>query len=495
MTTQTPPVAPAPPALKRSPVKGYTPRPIYWLDWREEPDIAAFLRDIPAHDATLFVLGGTDIHDTPPRDWLTAPAAHGWHVTGPRDDHATTYTRDGITVSLYMTAAWFPGADDLDRCRRAYAATQALIRRAWEREAAASARRIHLMPTPAQTGLDLLETVLPHRAEYPCLPSYLQTLIRANFTQGRRELLTLPSVGDVPAVYCLDAKLQYAACVTGMPVGIPYHDNTPVWREMEPAFYRVSATVPAGWDHIGILPTRAEVRGEWRTLYPATPGTEFSSWCSGAELQIAYEHEWPVTIRERIHWPQSSGRQRVPDPLREWKDRLVDLREYCDAASGSDIAPLVSAAIRSLIIHPLGSFHRAETRERHITPYDQSHTIPTASALDALMTEAGVEWWRDRPLSAWARRWQHPEWSAMVWGKARARQTRRGLLVPREWLIASRTDGWWMTTDPGWEYTGKPGSYRLKRVVDGPVTPPVPRFPGDDEPHELLSLMRSARGV
>lgn len=519
-TAETPPVAPAPPTLARAPLLGYRERRLWWLRWRSgtlhdhdgerhlvgAPSLSDVLGTCSAYpgDHTVYVVGGWDAASAPPRAYLTGPDAHGWHRTGPRDDGATTYRRHGTRVDVRMTAAWFADAADLDLCRRAYRCLEALINRAWAAEVAYARHRYQLRSTPAQTGNELLQACLPFGAQYPAPPAEIADLIAHNIPQARRELLTPPDLGSVDRLYCVDAKLMYVRSLTTLPVGEPTRDAVPVHDPSAPGFYRVDVSVPAGWAHIGLAPTQRETpAGELRTVWPSTPGDSFPAWLGSAQVKLLLAHEWPHVIRERILWPQTAGKGRIPDPLHRdknplWRDRLLALREHVETAGArADVSPLVVDALRSILIHTIGTWARRETSIRHFTPYGEEASIPAEGVAwwRTLPTEAGTEWWEEAELSAWSRRFAHPEWAASVWTRGQAWQTLHGLTLPRDWLVASRTDGWWLTHAPDWQYTGRPGSYRLKKLVDGPCSPPVPRYPGDDEPPALFTLLRTARKV
>jgi hypothetical protein len=74
----------------------------------------------------------------------------------------------------------------------------------------------------------------------------------------------------------------------------------------------------------------------------------------------------------------------------------------------------------------------------------------------------------------------HPEWTVQVWGRSRARMllTRyaRGsdvwtgmLAVVPGSVVACKTDGLYLATDPHWPDDGRPGRLRLKGQLSGPI--------------------------
>ncbi|HEV2458442.1 MAG TPA: hypothetical protein VGS80_08750, partial [Ktedonobacterales bacterium] len=81
------------------------------------------------------------------------------------------------------------------------------------------------------------------------------------------------------------------------------------------------------------------------------------------------------------------------------------------------------------------------------------------------------------------RRFTHPEWSVQVWGRCRARMLlAHGAPGRAEWtgmlalapgsVVACKTDGLYLATDPGWPDDGRPGRLRLKRQLPGPISWP-----------------------
>src|SRR5437870_1138919 len=84
--------------------------------------------------------------------------------------------------------------------------------------------------------------------------------------------------------------------------------------------------------------------------------------------------------------------------------------------------------------------------------------------------KAFAPWSRGGPLS-------HPEWSAAIWARCRYRLAKALLSVPRDTLLGCCVDALYLTTDPGWEETGKVGEFRVKGRLAGPL--PAPRTLAD----------------
>ena len=516
----TPHTTPAtPPSLKRVPPRQYSPRPVFWYDpgsvllhqshpqqhvWSLMPYadtlrgaltvVSQWCHANKMREAIIYLTGGHDAASTQSADYYREPLEDGWRIsswrTGPM---AVTYEFMGVRVHVRVAAAWFDEASsDTANVGNAhvvymadeYALLQGILRRHFGSGA-------YLLGTPAQTGLDLLEQSLPYGLELPPLPTELRERIQHNSPQGRNEVLTAPDgpnagIDTLDSLVCYDAKFMYAACISHVPAGPYVHLHDGMAHEnfhLDPwvvGFYRVFATVPEDWHHIGLLPTWEPE--EQKTLYPWQPGQDFESWCTGAELQLAADNGWDFTITEAIIWPDA---QKL-NPLRTWHDKLLKCREWAEAEKH----PLLATALRHILIDALGALARRSVPEHHVTPLDQISTIPH-SAYNRDEKPWGIEWDIDRTLAGWAARFQHPEIPAMVWGRARARLAKFGLSLPVDMLVLARTDAWWVTAQLNMDYVGlahlKPGEWRQKEYLSGPLD--APRDVSD-----ALLLMRRARG-
>lgn len=510
------------PTLKRVPPRHYRGRPIFW----HEPGTCSLLQSEPvwtraftsddsdydlreiliqiaqwcqAHDersAILYLNGGHDAASTMPPDWYRAPLADSWRITSWRTGPmAVTYETLGLTVSVRVAASWFDegaAASDIDTLAHAYHELQDALNQQFSRQHA------YLLGTPAQTGLDLLEQSLPYGLELPILPDDLRETIQHNSPQGRNEVFTAPDaqnahLDELDWLQCYDGKWMYAACLNHIPAGRYVHRvGLQTFDEWAVGFYHFSAEVPSDWAHIGLLPMwdTWDTR-ERKTVYPWQPGQVFEGWATGAELQLAQRSGWEVYVDESIIWPDA---QKL-NPLKSWRDHLVAAREHAEKREQStDLdtqrkARLIATAIRHILIDPIGALARRAGPERHLTPYDQKNTIPEDSYnLD--FYDEGMGWSIDRPLAGWAVRFQHPEISAMVWGRARARLAKFALALPVESLILARTDALWLDCVIAGlpANVAKPGEWRPKEYLPGPHIP-APRDTSD-----ALKLMRQARG-
>jgi len=223
-------------------------------------------------------------------------------------------------------------------------------------------------------GVALAPIVIAKRRAVRALTEDLREKIIHNFGQGRNETFYRDAL--LPQVFEIDGVWMYLSCLRDVPTGPYIHDTV---RELynqgyAPGFYRVQATVPADWAHIGLLPAydekAAKRRSDSKTWYPATPGMEFESWCTSIELRFALEHGWQAKIKERIVWTERSS-----DPFRLWSERLRRLRERCDFLPEPE-RTMLRQAFRGIVLKAIGSFHRHDFKLDGYAPLDLSAEIP-----------------------------------------------------------------------------------------------------------------------
>lgn len=320
---------------------------------------------------------------------------------------------------------------------------------------------VHLLLTPATTGRDLLARCTPEGPGWPCMSADVQTMVRATAGQGRME--TMPSPGPraiLPGLYEYDARMAYAALMRQLPFGEPELLRAPAaadWFDEHPyneGRYRVSWRAPAGWSHPGILPAHGEDEGGPDWVWPLA-GT---GWCGGAELFTAKNAGWTVGVHEALVWPERC------DPFRTWSDRLA--RVLALSIQLPDVEQrMVRSAIRAIILHTIGAIHGAphKTSEYGDQPPDGARKIR--------LLRDGRFAWEVVSSPSWPEM-VHPEWSATIWGRARARlaHSHRGkagfLTVDPRILVAFRTDAVYTTEPTGWDTYDdgtSVGRYRLKR--------------------------------
>ena len=456
------------------------PRELAALDWRtghyvdehgvelfidERASVAQMLDQLPLHTERVLLTGDRPHDDDIAafRAWVTEPV-DGWeprHYLERTTRPVMEWRTEGRHVELIRAASWFGDTDAgpvevLDAMLR----TRQMIDGAWPGAT--------LLRSPATTGRELFIRSIPKGERWAVLPDELQQLVRSTSTQGRIELVW-PG-GELPGLVEYDARVFYAALCAELPAGEPER-----WRGEHPygeyARARLLArwTIPADWDHVGILPHLGPDGWTW----PDTPGNTYEGWIAGVELQLARRWGWTVDVVESLVWP-TKGR-----PLDSWARKLADLAQ----AAEHDGRRLVRAALRSIVLHAIGAF---QGREHVVT---KSADIDTIDELPANATSPRWEGdsivWGETVGQAWPEA-AHPEWCAEVWARARVRlldapapgNTRVGALhVPREQLVGFYTDAIFLTTDPAWPDDGKVGRFRLEMAHHAPLR--APRSIGD----------------
>lgn len=385
----------------------------------------------------------------------------------------------GRKLDIRRAATWFGEGDYT--AHEAREAMTALLPELRQQQAFSGAR---LLTTPGMTGLDLWDRT--HSAgQYPPLSQETQLLIAGTSGQGRIELCTLPEVESVPRFSYVDGRFMYSALTKELGTGLALHDDRDAFAGFQPGRYRVRATVPLDWGHLGLLPLSAlDSYGDAVWRYPATPGEVFETWADGAEIHLAMQRGWSVTILERILL--AAPTKGMPDPLEVWTRNLVTVRnrvseriaveEYSPA-----IGALIVGAVRNILLHGIGAFASRGRPETIIVP--DGEPLP-GDAISRRFRD-GV-WLCTVParLSPWTEEHRHPEWAATVWARARRRllahpvrigseTTLTGALaVPRANVLALRTDALYLADDPGWPDPGRNGVFRLKGALSGPATAP-----------------------
>ncbi len=424
----------------------------------------------------IYLVGGWNAASLPRTEWFAAPS--DWRRTVyHRDPLIAVYKRaDGRKITIYSTAQWFGSCDNASLCRSAYVRLRQLLRSTFD-------PGVDLLGTPARTGLDLLERSLPRNAdgepyEYPILPAEFRETIEHNVGQGRMEFLPpLAAAQSVENLYIVDANWMYAACIRRLPAPPMQHDTCNEYAGYRVGLYHVQFQVPGGWSHIGLLPTwDADAK---KTVYPCDPGERwYDAYVSGEELRVAYDQGWSIRICER--WLFAEERAKNGDFTRSWAEHLRMLRGACTDAREGKIAPLLRSALRALTIKAIGGLHRRGRVEQVETPHDRADEVDPAGVLE--VTPTVIRWQRPIPLAPEMACFNHPEWAALVWCRARARLARAALQLPRESIVALRNDAIVTTFDPGWRDDGKPGTFRVKERL----ALPDGRIPQDERTYRRL---------
>ncbi|MFE6746099.1 hypothetical protein ACFVGM_09625 [Kitasatospora purpeofusca] len=449
--------------------------------------------------------------NTPSERWTTAVgsgrdklAGHFVHQRQPVGRYAPAAAPDGPVTEIRSMGEWFDAdGADVVTCRDAFRLLWQALRRHWDDAV--------LMGSPSQTGRDLWSRTIPTTGRwaggYPVLSEELRGLLHATGGQGRTELLLPPRVPDrLPALVEYDRTFAYAKHLWKSPVGTPRRITAAAFAAMTEAeqvkalmscsHWNIKVTVPQGWNHVGLLP--APVTGDRAWVYPAEPGTTFTTWAGGAEVHLALANHlapWRIEVLGGLLFEDGK-------PLDEWGKRLK--AAWADLTNLSRVhgderqrtaAHLASRAVRSVLLFGLGGFAQ---RPRLV-----SGTTPLGEELPAGVEILG----QDERAVTWQRRagfsrdpYAHPEWAAYVWSGARAalldmkyRQGKEvvahaGALHARPGTVVYfGTDGIALTERQPWPYRGEVGDYLLKGHLTGPVDHPT----GQEEYLKLRGLGRT----
>jgi hypothetical protein len=413
--------------------------------------------------ATLYLVSGRNNDKRPDKKWFAT--THGWHNDLYWKSLTGDYTHEDFTIYLRGTGNFFD--DELRDTNGLYTAFNSLEA---ELENLFNATGCKVLGwTPAQTGRELLLYSLPKGVEYPLLARYLQELLHHNMYQNRIETLSPKTEVLDNGVYVIDGVWFYAGCISHLPVGPVYHDNQNellvVRRKSDgkyaahiPGFYNVDITVPDNWHHIGLAKENT-VSDTGEAHYPNEPGYTFSNWVSAAEAALMYDNGWHIHINERIIWPDTD---RITDPLAPLREKLVNFR----ATSTNEYH---KNAIRSILLHTIGSFNSIGVIKEQFTPYDGLPLREEPYKGEYRHTQGGIEWYALVPFDSPKRlKFVHPEWSATVWGRARAKLAEFALKLPFNDVVALRADAIWSASKLESGDTSKPGSFREKAHIPGP---------------------------
>ncbi|MFB7911311.1 hypothetical protein ACFC1T_33235 [Kitasatospora sp. NPDC056076] len=435
--------------------------------------------------------------NTPSERWATAVGAgrdklagHFVHQRQPVGRYAPAGAPDSGSTEIRSMGEWFdPDGADVVTCRQAFTLLWQALRRHWDDAV--------LMGSPSQTGRDLWSRTVPTTGKwaggYPVLSEELRGLLHATGGQGRTELILPPRVPEqLPALVEYDRTFAYAKHLWKSPVGTPRRITAAAFAAMTEqeqakalmscSHWNVRVTVPAGWNHVGLLP--APVTGDRAWVYPAEPGATFTTWAGGAEVHLALSNHlapWRIEVLGGLLFEDGK-------PLDEWGKRLkaawadlTNLSRVHGDERQRQAAYLASRAVRSVLLFGLGGFAQ---RPRLV-----SGTTPVGEALPAGVEILG----QDGEVVTWQRQagfsrdpYAHPEWAAYVWSGARAAlldmKYRQGkevvghagaLHAEPGTVVYFGTDGIALTGRQPWPYRGEPGDYLLKGHLTGPIQHPT----------------------
>jgi hypothetical protein len=399
------------------------------------------------------------------RSWGLQPLGPDWeisakgHYTKDVDSPCFRFARQDPDrqVEILFGSSWFgPDVDALSG------------REAWQvlrRQVATHFPGAGLLSTPATTGRDLWRRTIPAGKAWPVMSTELRNLVASTSGQGRMELLApAEGIDSIDAFTYLDARFAYAALTWGMPVGEPEHWPTgPLEEDLAGVLKRrgrwlVRFRIPDAWAHVGILPVK-DAAGGWS--YPAEPGTEATTWADACEVSLAHMQGWSIELLEGFTWAEGK-------PLDVWARKLKDIHTVLASAE-----PIAARGARAMLLHAVGAFATRSHMISKSVPLADEDQVP-ANAQVTIVDDKLV-WEEPQEQSAWTLNQAHPEWSACIWARARVRLldapgpdgTRTGALhVPRDQVVAFRTDAVYLSQDPGWPDDGKIGRFRTKGHID-----------------------------
>uniref|UniRef100_UPI000698EFB4 hypothetical protein n=1 Tax=Streptomyces odonnellii TaxID=1417980 RepID=UPI000698EFB4 len=330
--------------------------------------------------------------------WLSAPASNWRTDTGRGKDRMAghfVHARNPVGRYQHISAEQHVEIRSVGEWFDSDSADPATIRDAfvllWK------ALRVHwpdavVMGSPSQTGRDLWTRTIPTRGQYadgyPVLSEELRGLLHATAGQGRTELITPPAVPEhLPALAEYDRTFAYAKHTWKSPVGTPQRVTAAAfasWSEKEQAkalfscgHWHVRVTVPATWNHVGILPAPAPGDRAWH--YPSTPGTTFTTWAGGPEIYTALTNPitpWKIEILDGILWQDGK-------PLDDWAKKLKEAWAALAAQAelhGDPIqrlaAHLASRAVRALLLYGIGAFAQRPRTVTGTTPRTHERDVP-----------------------------------------------------------------------------------------------------------------------
>jgi hypothetical protein len=374
------------------------------------------------------------------------------HVSGSLylDGHAPIVNVDGCSVS--WASGWFgDGEYGTDDCSAVWADLCERVRRAWRDEGAT------LLLTPATTGRDLWVRTVPDEG-YPVMSADMQTLVRSGAGQGRMEVM--PRRAELmPEMFGYDMRISYAAHLDRLPIGEPVQLGAAaaahsIEQPYAPGRYLVTFRAPEGWRHPGVLPTPV-TDGAWS--WPTTHRWHGPSWVDAIDLFYARQHGWDVIVSDGLVWPA------VGNPFRVWARRLMDVMNAAQEhwhGNGQPLrARMARAAVRGVLLFGLGAMHGAPRRMTHVGD------SPLGDAISPRRLRSGAWLWHTIEQPAWPEL-VHPEWTAAIWSRARARllsgPNKVGALhIDPAHVVAFRTDAVYTTHATGWEQfdDGAPGRY------------------------------------
>lgn len=502
---------------------------------RRRPALVDLLDLARAEGAARVVLTGKVPDPTPGRPhWLLAdtPGWVGvghWIGQGPPTGRfrLDAEREDRPTIEVATAAQWFGSTEGLDP-RRALAGHQLT--------AAAIAGAVpggRLFTTPTGTAGDLWARLLPRGYDPELLPEDVSEVLHHTSGQHRMEHLVVGGAcgcghcrptfaarsGTLSPFVYIDGRFMYASLCRELGIGLARRLTRAQAAELldtdeyARAWLHVRATVPATWDHVGILPTKLAGTRDWH--WPNAPGAVLDVWADAAEVHVAMRAGWGIDPIEGFEWnrapyidvtPKGDHKTRHRKPLDAWSTTLTKARTAVEEQGHPDpvVTAAATAALRNVLIHGIGAF---ASRSRDVTRTSTSaRDVPAGVAPQRY---GSLYVWREaggKRHAGQAQPYYRPELAVQVWGRGRARvlsgpsglgaSTAGALATDPAHLMGINGDAIYTDTVPAWSLPtshgggddGRAGRLRLKGAL------PRVRVPADKGARDRLRARAEAAG-
>lgn len=397
---------------------------------RKKPALLDLLNTAAHHGATRVMLSGKfPTVSAAKTHWLLV-ATEGWAAAGHyvKDDRPPTgrFVRrlDGHRLEVRVAREWF-GTD---------AIAPSTVREAMSLLALVLSKALpgHLAASPTATGQNIWAYALPKDFDPPQLDPDLADLIHRTSGQHRTEHLVegrsrcncgdclplIPARTEIPGFAYVDGRFMYSALCRE--IGVGGHRLTQAqaqaWAmdDFARARYRIRFTVPDGWDTLGLAPVWREDTLQWH--YPNRAGATYETWVDAWEMSLmrAWWGHGSIEILEGIAF-EKRGR-----PLDNFAARILAARETAAALDAdAHLIEAVESALRAILLQTIGGFHSL----------GRDRTMVVESAFDVPPEHQGsirtygdvVTYLVPAALNIRLQQFHHPEYSAQVWARERAR--------------------------------------------------------------------------
>lgn len=474
--------------------------------------------------------GGKHWLNVSPGNW-SAPRGH-WLGSPPsgRFQHDLT----GLEVEVRLASEWF-GDSGLkpNESRQAWDVLDQVLMYTFGQKSTARTNRTKgllpadlrttLMLSPTATGRNLWAAALPERFNPEPISWDIAEEIHATSGQHHIEhhvggseeggfhddvipMIDVRARPELDQFSYIDGRFMYASLCrelgTGPAVRLNRSQAYDLMQSPDGAHvrarYEVRFTVPANWDHIGILPMKHSNPSDgW--YYPNRPGAVGVTWADAHEIFVALRAGWHIEPLQAVRFNDqmpSSRKHRTTDgpaqrttvkakPMDLWAQKLRTARE--NIASDPDlpagIKQAVGAALRSILINTIGGF-ASRGRSATVT-VDDIKDVP-AEYQHSIQVHGDVfTYTQPQQLPDSALPFYRPELAAQVWGRGRATvlsnpQQVGALSLPGSSIIGINGDAIYTTEMPQWALPvdrggvddGTPGKLRLQGYLPGPVKTP-----------------------